>query len=54
MITDQTIHNNRPDTALLDKTIKEAYLTDIAILNSHNLHSAITQKFQKYTDMIKS
>ena len=48
-----TIINNRPDTALLYKTIKEAYLTDIAIPNSHNLHSAITKKFQKYTDMKK-
>jgi hypothetical protein len=36
---------------ILDKTIKEAYSTDVAILNSHNLHSTITEKLQKYRDM---
>ena len=33
----------------LDKTIK--YLTYVAIPNSHNLHSTITEKLQKYTDL---
>jgi len=35
----------------LDKTINEAYLVDVAILSSHNLHSAITKRLQKYTDL---
>jgi hypothetical protein len=50
IITDRTIHNNRPDIVILDKTIKEACLMDGAIFNSHNLHSIITEKLQKYTD----
>jgi len=42
IITDQTIHNNKPDIVLLDETIKEAYLIDVAIPDSHNLYSTIT------------
>lgn len=30
------------------KKYKEAYLTGVAIPNSHNLHSTITKKIQKY------
>jgi hypothetical protein len=47
--TDRTVHNNRPDIDLviLDKTTKEAYLTDVALLNSHNLYIIITEKLQK-------
>jgi hypothetical protein len=48
--TDRTIHN-RPDIVTLDKTIKEAYLIDVAILNSQNLQSNITEKLQKYTGL---
>jgi len=33
------------------KTTKEAYLVDAVIHNSHNLHSIITKKLQKYTDL---
>jgi hypothetical protein len=36
---------------MFDKTVKEAYLIHITIPNSHNVHSTITEKFQKYTDM---
>ena len=36
---------------MLDKIIKEAYSIDVAIPNSHNLHSTITEKLQKYTDL---
>ena len=50
-ITDRTPHNNRPGIVILDKTIKEAYLIDVAIPNSHNFHSTITEKFQKYKDL---
>jgi hypothetical protein len=49
--TDRTTHNNRPDIIILDKTIKEAYLIVVAIPNSHSLHSTITEKLQKYTDL---
>jgi hypothetical protein len=36
---------------VLDKTVKGAYLTDVAIPNGHNLHSIITENFQKYADL---
>jgi hypothetical protein len=36
---------------MLHKTIKTTYSVDIAIPNSHNLHSTITEKLQKYTDL---
>jgi hypothetical protein len=35
--TDWTVHNNSPDTVMLDKIIKEAYLMYVAVCNSHNL-----------------
>jgi hypothetical protein len=50
VITARTIHNNRPDTTILDQTINEAHSIDVAIPNSHNLHIIITEKLQKYTD----
>jgi len=37
--------------AVLDRTIKEAYLRDVAIPNSNSLHSTIAKKLQKYTDL---
>jgi len=36
---------------MCEKTTKEAYLIDAEIPNSHNLHSTITKKLQKYTDL---
>jgi hypothetical protein len=47
IITDRTIHNNKPDIVLLDETIKEAHLIDVAILDSHNLYSTIAERLQK-------
>jgi hypothetical protein len=38
---------------MLDKTIKGAYSIYVAIPNSHSLHSTITEKLQKYTDLKK-
>jgi hypothetical protein len=32
--SDQTTQNNRPHTTMLNKTIKEAYLTDVGICNT--------------------
>ena len=51
IIIDRTLHNNRPDVVIFDKTIKETYLIDATILNSHNLHSTITENLQKYTEV---
>jgi hypothetical protein len=39
------------DIIIFDKAMKEANLTDVAIPNSHNLHSTITEKLQKYTNL---
>jgi len=40
-------HNHRP----INKTVKEARSVDTAIPNSHILHSTITERLQKYTDL---
>jgi hypothetical protein len=45
--TDRTVQN-RPDIDTLEKKMKEAYAIDVAIPNSHNLHSTITEKLKKY------
>jgi hypothetical protein len=39
---------------MLDKIIKEAYVIDLAVPNSHSLYSTITEKLQMYTDLKKS
>ena len=36
---------------MLDRTIKEACLINIAIPSNHDLQSAITEKLQKCTDL---
>jgi hypothetical protein len=48
---DQNVHNNRPDTIMCDKTIKHVNLTDAATPNSHILHSTLTEKLHKPTDL---
>jgi hypothetical protein len=53
IIIDRTVHNNRPDTVINDKTTKDAYLIEVAIPSSHNFHSTITEKLQNYTDLKK-
>jgi hypothetical protein len=51
IIPDWSIHNNRPDIVILDKTIQEAYLIHVAIPNSHHLYITLTKKLQKHTDL---
>ena len=51
IMTDQTIHCNRQDIVILDRPIKETYLIDVAIPNTHNLDKTITEKPQKYADL---
>jgi hypothetical protein len=51
IITDRNIPKNRHDIVTLAKTTKEAHSIDVAIPNSHNLLSTITEKLQKYTDL---
>jgi len=38
------MHNNIPNTVMLDKTIKEAHIIFAAIPDSHKLHNTITEK----------
>ena len=51
IITDRTVHNNRPQIVIFDITIKQAYLIDAATSNSHNLHSTLTEKLHTCTDL---
>lgn len=51
ILTDKTIHYNRPDITIVDKINKTAHLIDIAIPNSHNLQSTINEKLTKYIDL---
>ena len=36
---------------MLDKTVKAAHSADVAIPDSHNLHSTINQQLRKYADL---
>lgn len=51
ILTDKTIHNNRPDITMIDKINKHAYLIDIAVPNTHNIQKTITEKINKYTEL---
>lgn len=51
IITDKTIHYNRPDITVHDKINKTVYLIDIAIPNSHNIQTTISEKLSKYQDL---
>ncbi|CAK1582479.1 unnamed protein product [Parnassius mnemosyne] len=51
ILTDRTIHFNRPDITLINKINKTGYLIDIAIPNTHNLQTTIAEKLSKYTEL---
>ncbi|XP_052748596.1 uncharacterized protein LOC128200170 [Galleria mellonella] len=51
ILTDRTIHYNRPDITLQDKINKITYLIDIAIPNTHNLQKTIAEKINKYAEL---
>uniref|UniRef100_A0A2H1VMW0 SFRICE_006526 n=1 Tax=Spodoptera frugiperda TaxID=7108 RepID=A0A2H1VMW0_SPOFR len=51
ILTDKTIHYNRPDITMIDKQKKHTYIIDIAVPNTHNLQKTITEKIHKYTDL---
>jgi hypothetical protein len=51
LITDKTIHNNRPDRTLVDKVSKIVYFVDIAIPNNHNLLAKYAEKLAKYSEL---
>ena len=49
-VNDRNNHKNRPDipVVIIGRTIKEAYLKDVAVPKSHNIQSTRTERFQKY------
>ena len=49
ILVDLNIHSNKTDKVTLDNPIKEAYVADAAIFNSHDLRSTVTGKLQKNT-----
>jgi len=48
---DRIVHNNKPDIVTADKTIKDVYVIDAEVPNSHNPYSTIIDKPQKHTDL---
>jgi hypothetical protein len=51
LITDKTIHSNRPDITLVDKLSKTVYFIDTAIPNNHNLNAKYAEKPTKYSEL---
>ncbi|XP_063891684.1 uncharacterized protein LOC135117143 [Helicoverpa armigera] len=51
ILTDRTVHYNRPDITLQDKINKVTYLIDIAVPNTHNLQKTIVEKISKYEEL---
>jgi hypothetical protein len=52
MLTDKTILFNRPDITFMNKKTKNTFLTDIAVPNTHNFTKAITDKQNKYQELV--
>ena len=48
ILTDKTITFNRPDITFMNKKIRNTFLIDIAVPNTHNLAKTITDKQNKY------
>jgi hypothetical protein len=51
ILTDKTIPFNRPDVTFINKKIKNTFLIDITIPNTHNLAKTITDKQNKYNEL---
>jgi hypothetical protein len=51
VLTHIHIHHNRPDIIILNKKQKQAYLLDIAIVNSHNITQTYNPKINKYLEL---
>jgi hypothetical protein len=51
VLTDIHIQHNRPDTIILNKQQKQAYLLDIAVPNSHNITQTYNTKINKYLEL---
>jgi len=53
ILTDQTIPLNRPDITFMNTKTKNTFLIDIAVPNTHNLAKTITDKQNKYQELVK-
>lgn len=51
VITDRTIHANRPDIILTMKQQKLTYLIDVTVPNTHNLQKSYGEKLNKYSEL---
>ena len=51
ILTDKTMHFNRPDITFMNKKKKNIFLIDIAVPNTHNLAETITDKQNKYQEL---
>ncbi|CAK1550990.1 unnamed protein product [Leptosia nina] len=51
ILTDKTIHYNRPDITFHDKRRQLVYLIDIAVPNTHNISPTYSEKLNKYIDL---
>ena len=49
--TYKTMAHNRPDITLRDKMGKIAYLIDIAVPNTNNVHKTVQHKISKYAEL---
>jgi predicted patatin/cPLA2 family phospholipase len=49
---DKTIPSNRPDITFTSKNTKNTFLIDIAISSTHNLVKTITEKQNKYQELV--
>ena len=52
ILTDKTIPINRPNITFMNKKTKNNFLIDIAVPNTHNLAKTITDKENKYQELV--
>ena len=53
ILTDKTVPFIRPDINFMNKKIKNTFLIDTAVPNTHNLAKTITDKQNKYQELAK-
>lgn len=51
ILTDRTVHNNRPDITFVDKQNRQTFLIDIAVPNTNNLQHTVSEKIRKYAEL---
>ena len=52
IFTDKTILFNRPDITFINKKTRNIFLIDIAVPNTHNLAKTITDKQNRYQELV--